>query len=329
MDFNISKKLKKILTLSFCGFLFLNILPKKVEAKTFEDVETEGGFGWVYKDVDYLSNLNIIDGYPDGTFKPQKPVAFLEVAQILYKSLSPSEKEKEASLQKYGPVCENLGVPSWARPAVSFILARGGFTEKTLNNAKSLGMLKDKNPTYPDRNSVSVYIARSLGFNNEGDLALLKHKDVANIPDSVKGYLANLIRENIFAPTGSDGFFNGSKFIRRAEMASATSKILFYIQNEVKQEEAEANKEDFEIQCEVLSAKLDENSHIYDMQVKIKKSNNISLPEGSIQDFKYFEKSFYDLGYSFNLNEVYSFRGKLIDGKLVDMSMVNINGSAN
>ena len=84
----------------------LLLIPTFATAKTFSDVDQTGGFSWIYKEVSYLADENILDGYPDGTFKPNKPVSFLEVSQIMFKVLKPSSVEVSEALSAYGSVCD-------------------------------------------------------------------------------------------------------------------------------------------------------------------------------------------------------------------------------
>lgn len=205
----------------------LLLIPTFATAKTFSDVDQTGGFSWVYKEVSYLADENILDGYPDGTFKPNKPVSFLEVSQIMFKVLKPSSVEVSEALSSYGSVCDKYNVPEWAKSAVAYMLKRSAYTEATLNEAKRLNMIKGT--VYPDRNSVTVYIGRALGFTPEVNDSILLHNDLGSIPEMVRGYLSSLVREKIYSATGSDGFFNGKKFIRRSEMAVISYKTLNYL----------------------------------------------------------------------------------------------------
>lgn len=46
----------------------------------FTDVSTDR---WSYKDIERLAELRVMEGYPDGTFQPEKPVSREELAAVI------------------------------------------------------------------------------------------------------------------------------------------------------------------------------------------------------------------------------------------------------
>ncbi|MBY0221838.1 S-layer homology domain-containing protein [Sporosarcina aquimarina] len=58
-------------------------------AAQFSDVDTH----WAKKEILYLSDRNIIGGYPDGTFKPNQPITRVQAASMLAKALKLSLSE--------------------------------------------------------------------------------------------------------------------------------------------------------------------------------------------------------------------------------------------
>ncbi|RVU54800.1 S-layer homology domain-containing protein [Anaerosphaera multitolerans] len=222
------KKFKKIMAVSLIGTV---LTVNTVSAKTFSDVTSTGGYQWIYSSLDNLSNRGIFGGYPDGTFKPQRAVSFLEVMQVIKNVKNPSADEIENAKKTYGTIVSKYNVDSWATDALCYNLMNGTITEKTLKAASENGFLKEGNKLYPDRNSVSVYFGRALNLKSDGNVGLLKHNDLDSIPEMTKGYLASLIEAGIFSDTGSDGYFNGKKYISRAEVATIADKTLTYLEN--------------------------------------------------------------------------------------------------
>lgn len=290
----------------------LLLIPTFATAKTFSDVDQTGGFSWIYKEVSYLADENILDGYPDGTFKPNKPVSFLEVSQIMFKVLKPSSVEVSEALSSYGSVCDTYGVPEWAKTAVAYMLKRGAYTEATLNEAKRLNMINGS--VYPDRNSVTVYIGRALGFTPEIKDSILFHNDLSEIPQMVREYLSSLVRENIYSATGSDGFFNGKKFIRRSEMAVISYKALNYLNAKGTSETTITSDDqpvEFEGVVEDLRS-LSPNEYIVTLSLR-----------GSNYAFNTDTINFYFRSDSpINLGGAYKFKGVYSDGVLKDVALV-------
>lgn len=290
----------------------LLLIPTFATAKTFSDVDQTGGFSWIYKEVSYLADENILDGYPDGTFKPNKPVSFLEVSQIMFKVLKPSSVEISEALSAYGSVCDMYGVPEWAKTAVAYMLKRGAYTEATLNEAKRLNMINGS--VYPDRNSVTVYIGRALGFTPEIKDSLLFHNDLSEIPQMVREYLSSLVRENIYSSTGSDGFFNGKKFIRRSEMAVISYKALNYLNTKSTSETTITSDDqpvEFEGVVEDLRS-LSPNEYIVTLTLR---GSNYAFNTDTINF--YFKSDS-----AINLGGAYKFKGAYSDGVLKDVALV-------
>lgn len=232
---------KKIIVIN----LVLSILlaPASLFAKSFTDVKNSGKTEWVYKYVEELSNKNILNGYEDGTFKPNNPVSFLETMQIIKTISNPSNDDMRLAREAYMEMVNANGVIDWAKDAICFNLYHGTITEKTLTNARERGFLDNK--LYPNRNTIAVYFARALSIDKSQDTSNLKYNDIKKIHPLTIEYLPNLVNANIFTNTGSEGNFNGNLAIRRSEIAVLTSKSLEYynrnLDNTEKQKEVEAD----------------------------------------------------------------------------------------
>ena len=95
---------KKIIAINLS--LLLLLAPASFFAKSFTDLSKEGKTAWAYKYVDELSNKGILNGYEDGSFKPNNPVSFLETMQILKTVLNPSEDELQKAKKCSSRVCK-------------------------------------------------------------------------------------------------------------------------------------------------------------------------------------------------------------------------------
>lgn len=209
----------------------VTIFSGTVYAKTFSDVTKTGQFKWIYTELNDLSDKGIFGGYPEGDFRPNNPVSFLEIMQVIKNIKQPSESEIAEANKNYLEVAKRNGVPSWALDSVVYSLNNNTISENTLIEANKRGFLKSEKPTYPDRNSVTVYFGRALGFKGDGDTSVLKHSDIKNVPQVTLGYLSVMVNKGIFSATGSEGKFNGKLYIRRAEVVSIASKAINYLNN--------------------------------------------------------------------------------------------------
>lgn len=203
--------------------------PINIFAKSFKDVKKDGNVSWAYKYIDELSNKNILNGYEDGTFKPNNPVSFLEVLQIIKTLMNPSEEEMAKARANFMEKANANSIPEWAKDAVCYNLYHNTITTKTLEVANTRGFITNK--VFPNRNTVATYIARALRLNKSSDKSNLKYTDIDKISPITLEYLPELVRNNIFSSTGSEGKFNGNLAIRRSEIASISYKTLGYIEN--------------------------------------------------------------------------------------------------
>lgn len=214
-----SKNLNKALAIALCASA---MIPGIVSAKAFKDVKPTGDYAWAFEYINTLSDEGIINGYPDDYYKPANPVSLEEVFKLLNGIINPTRQEISESLSKYGSICDKNGVAGWAKESFAVALNRNIITESTLERAKADKLIGSSNNKYPDRNTIAVYFAKGLKLDANGDESLLHHSDKNIIPQVTRGYLASLVKAGIFAPTGSDGKFEGNRNIRRAEMAKIT-----------------------------------------------------------------------------------------------------------
>lgn len=215
----IRKNFKKALGVSLCATILLS---NSVFAKEFKDVTKNGPYGWSYSYIDELSDKGVIDGYPNGNFEPDRAVSFEETLKLLKGVINAPQDEVNKAVEKYGDDLTKIGVAPWSKESVALAIERDIITLDTVKEAKQKGFINPDNPVFPDRNTISVYFARALKLPANGDQSYLRHDDKDKIPASTKGYLASLVKAGIFSSTGSDGKFEGDRYIRRSEMAKIT-----------------------------------------------------------------------------------------------------------
>ncbi|MDO5713023.1 MAG: S-layer homology domain-containing protein, partial [Tissierellia bacterium] len=211
-------KNKKVKVITLLLALLL-MLPAMVSAATYKDVDTSH---WAYEYITKLSNDRVITGYPDGTYLPNKNVAYLEVLKLLYGVMNPDVEELGKARIAHNTDVVGAGVPDWAQDSVDMALYRDVINVSNLTDAKNANMISNNPVNVPDRQTIAMYFAKALGMSESDDFTVLKHKDVNEIPEINKKYLVPLVKAGIFDPTGSDGNFEGRRGIRRAEMAKIT-----------------------------------------------------------------------------------------------------------
>lgn len=225
-------KITKALSIGLCAVV---LAPSLVSAKEFKDVAKNGPYSWAYGYIDELSDRGIINGYPSGEFKPDNSVSLEETVELIKGLLSPSSSEISSARAKHKSLLEEAKVPEWARDAFAIAIENNVFSEATVKEAATKGFIgEEKGKIVPDRNTIAVYFARALKLSSTGDESYLRHEDKNSIPSSTRGYLANLVKEGVFSSTGSDGKFEGTRSIRRSEMAKITKLSYDYLKTNKK-----------------------------------------------------------------------------------------------
>lgn len=303
---------KKIIAIG----LVLSILlaPGSIFAKSFTDVKNSGNTEWVYKYVEELSNKNILNGYEDGTFKPNNPVSFLETMQIIKTLLNPTEEDMKLAREAYMETVNSNGVIDWARDAICFNLFHGTITEKTLKSAHERGFLDNK--VYPNRNTIAVYFAKALNIDKNQDRSNLKYNDMKNIHSLTLEYLPNLVNSNIFTSTGSEGNFNGNLAIRRSEIAVLASKTLEFIKENGNNLEKPKEFKAEDLLVNPNEDKLDENKTKEDNNTENTNNNSI-LVNNNLEKDKDSKNNLEAVETSTHIN----FKGQVID--IIESKNVN------
>ena len=92
--------------------------PYAVSNVSYWDVEPDR---WSYNAIMYLTNLNVLSGYPDGSFKPAQTMTRAEFASVIsrYANLTSS------TVSPYSDIAED----HWARDVIAKVTSRGFFTD--------------------------------------------------------------------------------------------------------------------------------------------------------------------------------------------------------
>lgn len=105
-------------TLACLSIVFCLLLAQPAAAKSFSDVPEDHT---AYNAIEALKQAGIIQGYADGTFKPEKLVNRAEAVKIILGPLLPEEELKKATETVYTDVPQD----AWFMPYVEW--ARQGF----------------------------------------------------------------------------------------------------------------------------------------------------------------------------------------------------------
>lgn len=230
---------KKIVALLLC--LVILAQASSAMAVSFSDVTKSGSSGWAYDYIMDLAQKGVINGYDDGTYKPENFVSFLETISLLDGVMAPSATEKTEALAKHKAYLANFSDITWGHDRVAVALERGVITKTDLEQARDAGMLKNGTKVYNSRYTVAMMTARALQL-KEKSVSILAYKDLKDIAEAGRGYISALIDAGILHKDGRDGSFLPKESIKRSEMAKII-KIAYDYAASHKQTELEKKTE--------------------------------------------------------------------------------------
>ncbi len=164
---------------------------------------------WALKQITKMRAANIISGYEDGSFKPNKPVTRAEAVVLTMRAAGfQNEIEQTVAESVYLPFKDAKSIPVWARKAVALAVQKG-----YLETGGSGNFQPEKAAS---REWAFKLIAKALGL-QPMDLPL-PFKDADKISPDAAGYVAAVVYNHLISGF-PDGTFQPNKPVTRAEIA--------------------------------------------------------------------------------------------------------------
>lgn len=203
--------MRKLLVLSTM-ILVLCAAALPATAATFSGYATDMDRHWAKEYVWYLQRNGLLDGYPDGTFRPDQPVTraeftkmFMRVARNEYCNVHQIETVVKPDFQ-ISRFNDYKQIPGWAAADIEYAVKYGyitGFPDNTFR----------PNATITKVQAITI-IGRTL--DREYDIQSLKFVDP--IPDWARPAVAKAYDYGI-VESKKDGLFNGDTIMTRADIA--------------------------------------------------------------------------------------------------------------
>lgn len=202
---------------AFCLCIFS---AQTVSAQTFSDVGTSH---FAYEAIEFLKSNNIISGYDDGTFRPDKPVNRAEALKIITTPLLTPEQLEVA--KQANTSYDDIAQDAWYKPYVEFARVAGvidGPPAKTKFNGTNTVIkaeyLKMVQQTYGADAKTAF-----------GEINLPLSNDVQNPDEWYYPYLRYGITSSMIMASAEDQLQPG-KELTRAETALLLYRYLKYTQ---------------------------------------------------------------------------------------------------
>lgn len=201
---NINKLTAIVMAFAIC---VLNVRAEKMEhSKTFADVEETH---WAFEYIADMAKMDIISGYPDGTFLPEEAVSRAEFARILA-SAAGLEIKPEA-----GSSFADVSPRDWCYPYIEAVkdYFDGYNVDKEVIFAPNDKALRE---------DIATAMVKVKGYDAEGaDISTIEEMftDCGDISEDAKKYIATAVDKGLIAGY-PEGTFLPRQTITRAEAAS-------------------------------------------------------------------------------------------------------------
>ncbi|GMK45783.1 hypothetical protein PghCCS26_29110 [Paenibacillus glycanilyticus] len=156
---------------------------------TFKDVEKH----WANESIKRAVQLGIVNGYSDGTFKPDGVINRAEFTAMISRALKLQASEGGASLN----FSDLSSIPAWAKPFIEQAAAAGiisGYADDSFRPAQEIS-----------RTEIAVMVVKALGLPLES-AASLAYADANSVPEYAKAAVATAVKYGLLQGKGNNKF---------------------------------------------------------------------------------------------------------------------------
>ncbi|SCZ79789.1 protease inhibitor I42 family protein [Acidaminobacter hydrogenoformans] len=182
--------------------------PENAYRQHFSDIEEH----WAREHIRWAYLWGLVNGYPDGSFKPQGNITALEgvfMVSHLVRDLKGIEPYTALDMEIDWTV-----IPEWAREALR---------EQTALRIMNQTQTYDQSPL--NRYQIAVMLAKALELQkSEGPGAGVPFSDFEQIPGEGRGYVLALWNLGLIA--GDNGKFEPERLVTRAEAAAMLMNVI-------------------------------------------------------------------------------------------------------
>lgn len=234
--------MRKLCFLLFCCLIMANITVAAEEMK-FNDINGH----WAENVIEKWQGFGYINGYPDGSFKPDNLVTRAELSKILSSAFHLKENEQLV----YEDVAENEWYYSYLKKSAHYIPTYPLPTLYESNMPYHENILNNGNSFLPNEKAIRMHVAEalveiklsrekiiieelSIQEVNAQVQEVFKDAEYSNLMATMSGIPQNVQRMNRYTwlvhklgiMIGDNGYFYPYGYITRAELLTAIDRII-------------------------------------------------------------------------------------------------------
>jgi len=219
----------KFLSVIIAISLILTVMAPVTSAKSiFPDVLSPD-HDWAADQIETMTDLGIIKGYTDGTFKPDKSISKIEALLLFSRVAGFSNKEYNAAIEfaygKYGAVLDDVKIGSYEnfKMELAFLIYKNVLTDEEMVEYLENDAYLDEFP----RSDAAILLTSLVGGSpKKEDAASLDFADADKIPANALGYVAYAVEEGLM--NGVEKKDGTIVFDAEAPLSRAQVSVLLY-----------------------------------------------------------------------------------------------------
>ncbi len=221
------KDMRKVIAAAAAAAIMASSVPAVLAAPVnFTDM-TGSNYSWAVTAVKDMAAAGYINGYEDGTYRPDNQVTRQECLSLFARVMgSNNESNKEVLTIAHNKYDEMLAPYSltWGSDEIAYLLYKGVLKETDL-----VTYLKNDEKSKPmSRYEAAIIITKAMGGEKQAladKNASLSYTDAALIPSSAVGYVKYASDQEILKGM-DDGGFSPTTSVTRAQMAVMLSRVV-------------------------------------------------------------------------------------------------------
>lgn len=193
-------------------------------AYKFNDISGEQ-YGWCAPQIEAMSDAGYINGYEDGTYRPDNEVTKLECISLFARVMGSADKNNADILDlahsNYDSALKGSSLP-WGEDELAYMMYKGALTAADLTTYIN-GDAKNKPMT---RGEAAVIITKAMGGEIKAtsqSSVSLHYKDAREIPSNILQYVKFVTDEGIM--NGIDDAFCADGTVTRSQIAVMLSRV--------------------------------------------------------------------------------------------------------
>ena len=218
--------MKKITQVITASFIAASMLAGTAMAASFTDIDGVQ-YSWAKDYIESMADKGFINGYEDGSFKPDKEVTNLEGIALFARAMGALNEVNEEILEmahkKYDEVINSYDL-AWGHDEIAYMMYKGALKKSDLDTYIAGGRANEPMKRY----EASIIITKAMGGEAQATAqtgVVLNYNDKNDIPSNAIQYVYYASKQGIMEGMDNGGF-SPLTSVLRSQMAVMLSRVV-------------------------------------------------------------------------------------------------------